>query len=79
MTPEHLGFGHRYNACPGRFFAAKEMKTILVHMLLKYEWRLVPGTDPQAIFAGFSVRIDASAKLEFRRRYGDEVIVDFVE
>ena len=78
-TPEHLGFGHGYNACPGRFFAANEMKIILVHLLLKYEWRLAPDTDPKPIFSGFSIRIDSSIKLEFRRRNGDEGILNFMD
>ncbi|GES65933.1 cytochrome P450 [Aspergillus terreus] len=78
-TPEHLGFGHGYNACPGRFFAANEMKIILVHLLLKYEWRLAPDTDPKPIFSGFSIRLDQSTQMEFRRRYGDEGILKFMD
>ncbi|OTA94990.1 hypothetical protein M434DRAFT_20535 [Hypoxylon sp. CO27-5] len=77
-TPEHLGFGHGYNACPGRFFAANEMKIIFVHLLLKYDWRLAPDTDPKPIFSGFSIRIDPTTKMEFRRRHGDEGILNFI-
>ncbi|KAL1858064.1 hypothetical protein VTK73DRAFT_7969 [Phialemonium thermophilum] len=34
-SPDHLGFGHGHNACPGRFFAANEIKVMLAHLLLK--------------------------------------------
>ncbi|KAK7417308.1 hypothetical protein QQZ08_011688 [Neonectria magnoliae] len=41
----HLGFGHGEHACPGRFFAANEIKLALCHILVKYEWKLSRGTD----------------------------------
>ncbi|KAF4452604.1 putative cytochrome P450 monooxygenase (lovA) [Fusarium austroafricanum] len=40
---DHLGFGHGNHACPGRFFAANELKIALCHMLLKYDWKLKDG------------------------------------
>lgn len=43
--PEHLCFGHGEYACPGRFFASNEIKIALCHLLLKYDWRFVPGDD----------------------------------
>ncbi|PSN64497.1 putative cytochrome P450 [Corynespora cassiicola Philippines] len=38
---DHLYFGHGRQACPGRFFAANEIKMILVRFLVEYEvrWR----------------------------------------
>lgn len=36
-SPEHLGFRHGDQACPGRFFAANEVKIALCHLLLKYD------------------------------------------
>lgn len=38
-----LGFGHGTQACPGRFFAANEIKVLLVFMLMKYEWKFPEG------------------------------------
>lgn len=35
--PEFLGFGTGVHACPGRFFAANEMKLLLAHMVLNYD------------------------------------------
>jgi cytochrome P450 len=38
-----LHFGHGKYACPGRFFAANEIKIILAHLLVGYEFRLPDG------------------------------------
>ncbi|GKU10186.1 unnamed protein product, partial [Fusarium langsethiae] len=37
---EHMGFGYGEHACPGRFFAAKEVKIVMMYLLLNYEWRI---------------------------------------
>ncbi|KAF7303509.1 Cytochrome P450 [Mycena indigotica] len=43
-TPEHIVFGHGRHACPGRFFAATELKAMLAHILIEYDIEaLVPG------------------------------------
>lgn len=42
-SPEHMGFGHGSHACPGRFLASNELKIALCHLLLKYDWRFIPG------------------------------------
>ncbi|RAQ99102.1 cytochrome P450 [Stemphylium lycopersici] len=53
-SPEHLGFGYGRHTCPGRFFASNEIKVIVTHLLLKYDWNftekgrlpnLCSGTD----------------------------------
>ncbi|CAL1702454.1 unnamed protein product [Somion occarium] len=36
-SPEYLAFGHGRHACPGRFFAANEIKTMLCHVILNYD------------------------------------------
>ncbi|KAL9097267.1 MAG: hypothetical protein Q9165_000694 [Trypethelium subeluteriae] len=38
-----LNFGHGKFSCPGRFFAALEIKTILVRMIADYDWKLPKG------------------------------------
>ncbi|MCJ1245735.1 hypothetical protein MMC30_002939 [Trapelia coarctata] len=38
-----LNFGHGKNACPGRFFASLEIKTILVRLIMNYDFRFVDG------------------------------------
>ncbi|OLN91630.1 Dihydromonacolin L monooxygenase LovA 10 [Colletotrichum chlorophyti] len=70
-SPEHLGFGHGQHACPGRFFAANEVKIILCHLLLKYDWRLAGEVRPTSVNFGFTLEVDPKAKIEIRRRTGD--------
>ena len=41
--PIMLNFGHGKHACPGRFFAALEIKSILVMLLMNYDFKLLPG------------------------------------
>ncbi|RYP66018.1 hypothetical protein DL771_007999 [Monosporascus sp. 5C6A] len=68
-TPAHLVFGHGQHACPGRFFASMEVKVTLCHLLLKYDWRFLPGEGrptPRAFEAGQGVH--PSAKVQARRR-----------
>jgi cytochrome P450 len=38
-----LNFGHGKWACPGRFFAALEIKNILVRLIMDYDWKLEDG------------------------------------
>lgn len=37
-TNDFLGFGHGRGACPGRFFAAAELKLMLAHLVLHYDF-----------------------------------------
>ncbi|KAL8415031.1 hypothetical protein RB594_006021 [Gaeumannomyces avenae] len=36
-------FGYGKHACPGRFFAAAEIKIILVYLLVNYDWKMADG------------------------------------
>lgn len=40
-----LAFGYGRNACPGRFFAANEIKMILATTLLKYDLKMPDGCN----------------------------------
>ncbi|KAF6813799.1 cytochrome p450 monooxygenase [Colletotrichum plurivorum] len=74
--PEHLGFGHGRHACPGRFFAANEIKIALVHILLQYEWRLPAGAQPVINDYGINPVMNPLLELEIRRR-DEEVNLQF--
>ncbi|KAK1545959.1 cytochrome P450 [Colletotrichum paranaense] len=74
--PEHLGFGHGKHACPGRFFAANEIKIALVHLLLQYEWKLPVGADTSITDYGVNPLLNPGLELEIRRR-ADEVDLTF--
>ncbi|KAF4416178.1 putative cytochrome P450 monooxygenase (lovA) [Fusarium austroafricanum] len=67
-SADHLGFGHGLHACPGRFFAANEIKILLCHLLLKYDWKVPEGTNPKAAYWGWNLFGDSSVKLLVRRR-----------
>lgn len=64
-SADHLAFGHGRHSCPGRFFAANEIKVILTYLLLGFEWR----------FTAESPRGDiAHAKALIRAREQDVLI-----
>lgn len=75
-SPEHLGFGLGTHACPGRFFAANEIKIFLCHMLLKYDFEFVKGTVPKHRRYGFALHADPQAKICIRRRREEIVLED---
>ncbi len=67
-TPEHNAFGHGQHACPGRFFAANEIKVALLGILIKYDFELPEKVDPQVYENGLTLVSDPMAALRFRRR-----------
>lgn len=68
-SDKHMGFGHGLHSCPGRFFAANEIKIGLCHLLLKYDWKLPEnfGT-PKPWFYGMAILPDPNATLMIKRR-----------
>lgn len=75
-SPNHLAFGHGKHACPGRFFAATEIKIIICHLLIKYEWELAPGTDTKPMALGFTNGVSPTAHILIRKRKAMEVDID---
>ncbi|KAF8662095.1 hypothetical protein AX16_001205 [Volvariella volvacea WC 439] len=69
-SPGYLPFGIGRHACPGRFFAINEIKTLLAHFLLNYDWKLETpdGKRPVNLWLGYACSPDANAKLSFRKR-----------
>ncbi|KAL4875194.1 cytochrome P450 [Aspergillus karnatakaensis] len=64
-----LHFGHGKYACPGRFFAANEIKIILAHFLVEYEFRLPEGQGrPENIMIDEVFLSDPRAQMQIRRR-----------
>jgi cytochrome P450 len=74
-SADHLGFGHGQHSCPGRFFASNEIKIIMCHILLKYDFRLMDGQEPKTSIHGFILAADHHCKLEIRRRQ-EEINID---
>jgi cytochrome P450 len=63
----HMGFGFGVHACPGRFFAANEIKVALSHLLLKYDFRLIEGDEPKVFPFEMSKSVDPSCRISIRR------------
>ncbi|TGJ80424.1 hypothetical protein E0Z10_g8342 [Xylaria hypoxylon] len=72
---ESLGFGHGLHACPGRFFAANELKIALAHLLLKYDLKPTKDYAHKVIELGFDLRVDPTTLILIRRREA-EIDVD---
>lgn len=73
MASEHnLAFGAGKHACPGRFFAANEIKLLLVLTLMHYDFRMKGGVTLQQVFRGnwiSEVRTPIDyAEVEFKSR-----------
>jgi cytochrome P450 len=65
---DNLAFGHGKHACPGRFFAANEVKVALVYLLLQYDWALVEKSLPDTRYSGLSMILDPDIEMKIRRR-----------
>lgn len=67
-SPEHLTFGHGYYACPGRFFASNEIKVALCYLLLRFDWKMAPGSTTEPIYRATAMAVNPETRLMFRRR-----------
>ncbi|KAF5368299.1 hypothetical protein D9757_010524 [Collybiopsis confluens] len=68
-TREYLLFGVGRHACPGRFFAVNEVKAIIGHMLMEYDFKLEPeGVMPNVKWFGGGGMQDEKTKVWFRKR-----------
>ncbi|KAJ7933063.1 cytochrome P450 [Mycena leptocephala] len=60
---DHLPFGTGKHACPGRFFAATELKAMLAHLVLEYDIKAeVEGVRPPDDVFGTRIAPSASGK-----------------
>lgn len=76
-SSDHLAFGHGKHACPGRFFAANEVKIVLVMILLQYDIAAKDGQAELPLVSdyGFTIGPHPSHEIQFRRRSPAEVTV----
>lgn len=62
-------FGHGQHACPGRFFASNEMKLLLIHMIMYYDWKLPEGqTKVEHFKNGTSLMPNSNQVLLYKSR-----------
>ncbi|QGI82462.1 hypothetical protein CEK25_009191 [Fusarium fujikuroi] len=64
----HMGFGHGQHSCPGRFFAANEIKVALCHILVKYDWKLCPDTETKPDTRGMIAKSSPVTDILIKRR-----------
>ncbi|KAJ7736224.1 cytochrome P450 [Mycena maculata] len=68
-SADHLPFGHKHRACPGRFFAATELKAMLAHLVINYDLRAeMEGVRPPDDVFGPIVLPNRKAKVGFKKR-----------
>lgn len=71
-SPTYLAFGHGRHACPGRFFAAQELKLLLAYLLRNYEVMLedkgVDGGRVGNVWMGPNHVPPLKARVRVRRR-----------
>jgi len=67
-TDEYLSFGYGNYACPGRFFAAMELKMMLAHVVTTYDVKLKDGKRPGKQWFGTICVPDRKAEVMFRKR-----------
>ncbi|KAJ7133819.1 cytochrome P450 [Mycena filopes] len=70
-APEHVVFGHGRHACPGRFFAATELKAMLAHLLINYDVKAeTEGKRPPDMAFGMLRIPGPKGRIWVRRRSG---------
>lgn len=71
ITPnsQYVFFGIGRHACPGRFFAVNELKTLLAHLLMTYDVKFEnEGVLPEMQWYGVSSIPNREAEVLFRKR-----------
>ena len=68
-SQDHLSFGHGRHVCPGRYFAACELKLMFAHIVMTYDVKLeVEGVRPPDMWVMTACVPNQNAKVLFRKR-----------
>jgi len=68
-SPDHLPFGHGRHVCPGRHFAACELKLMFAHIVTTYDVKLeIEGVRPPDMWVISSCVPNPKANVLFRKR-----------
>ncbi|KAI1793056.1 cytochrome P450 [Ganoderma leucocontextum] len=69
---DYVSFGHGKHACPGRFFAANELKALASYILLNYDIKLGgDGKRPPNMYYSTNIVPSMSGQVLFRKRQTD--------
>ncbi|RDL32351.1 Cytochrome P450 [Venustampulla echinocandica] len=68
-TDKFLPFGHGRHACPGRFFAAQQMKLMLAYLVQNYDVEKLSTKVENKVMVGTATP-DAKLKVRVKRRKG---------
>jgi len=66
-SPDFLEFGHGRHACPGRFFAATELKLMLALIVMKFDVKL-EGPRPENLWFVVACMPNPKGEVLFRKR-----------
>ena len=68
-SQDHLSFGHGRHVCPGRYFAACELKLMFAHIVTTYDVKLeIEGVRPPDMWVMTSCVPNPNANVLFRKR-----------
>ena len=68
-SQDYLPFGHGRHTCPGRYFAACELKLMFAHIVMTYDVKLeIEGARPSDMWVMTSCVPNPNANVLFRKR-----------
>ena len=68
-SQDHLSFGHGRHVCPGRYFAACELKLMFAHIITTYDVKFeIEGVRPPDMWMATSRIPNPNANVLFRKR-----------
>ncbi|KAI0652467.1 cytochrome P450 [Trametes meyenii] len=74
ISTDYIPFGVGRHACPGRFFAANELKSLLAHLILNYDFKRADDGDDEPLSVNFwgPSFLPEEMKILFRKRKAEE-------
>lgn len=72
VTKENMAFGYGRHACPGRFFAANEIKMICARIILEYDIKMPDGVTGRYlnVVRGSSITPDRTKTIQVKKIAG---------
>ena len=74
----NLHFGHGKYACPGRFFASCEIKLVLAHLILRYDFKFPEGCGRPANMTAHDLSFPDMSREILMRDRKEESLAEFL-